>query len=95
MLWEVEIRPASGQVDREGERVLAECSGLGLQSVASVDAARSFLLQGELADNVVARISRALLADGVAETFTIHRLDAASESSRGESQHGQLLNVLF
>ncbi|MDA0282835.1 MAG: phosphoribosylformylglycinamidine synthase subunit PurL [Planctomycetota bacterium] len=95
MLWEVEIRPASGQVDREGERVLAECSGLGLQSVASVAAARSFLLQGELADNVVARISRALLADGVAETFTIHRLDAASESSRGEPQHAQLLNVLF
>ena len=43
MLWEVEIRPAAGQIDREGDRVLAECSGLGLQSVSSVEPhARSF-----------------------------------------------------
>jgi phosphoribosylformylglycinamidine (FGAM) synthase PurS component len=48
MLWEVEIRPASGQVDREGERILAECSGLGLGSVSTVTAARSFLLEGDL-----------------------------------------------
>lgn len=41
MLWEVEIRPAAGQVDREAARVLAECSGLGLQTVSSVEAARS------------------------------------------------------
>ena len=55
MLWEVEIRPAAGQVDREGQRVLAECSGMGLQSIASVDAARSFILQGELAEDIVTR----------------------------------------
>ncbi|MGZ0164100.1 MAG: phosphoribosylformylglycinamidine synthase subunit PurL [Planctomycetales bacterium] len=95
MLWEVEIRPAAGQVDREGERVLAECSGLGLQSVSSVDAARSFLLQGEVADEVVTRVSRTLLADGVAESFAIHRLDAAADNSSNASQSGQLLNVLF
>ena len=94
MLWEVEIRPAAGQIDREGDRVLAECVGLGLQSVASVDAARSFLLQGELSDDLVTRISRSLLSDGVAETFTIHPL-AASDNSKGDSQNGQLLNVLF
>ena len=95
MLWEVEIRPASGQVDREGARVLAECSGLGLQSVASVEAARSFLLQGELSDDEVTRVSRTLLSDSVAESFTIHRLDAAAEASTNDSQSGQLLNVLF
>jgi phosphoribosylformylglycinamidine synthase II len=94
MLWEVEIRPAAGQIDREGDRVLAECVGLGLQSVASVDAARSFLLQGELSDDLVTRISRSLLSDGVAETFTIHPL-AASDNSKDDSQNGQLLNVLF
>jgi phosphoribosylformylglycinamidine synthase II len=95
MLWEVEIRPAAGQIDREGERVLAECSGLGLQTVSSVEAARSFLLQGELADDVVTRVSKTLLADGVAESFTIHRLDAAAGDSPNGANSGQLLNVLF
>lgn len=95
MLWEVEIRPAAGQVDREGERILAECSGLGLQSVSSVEAARSFLLQGELADDVVARVSNTLLTDGVAESFTIHRLDATNGDSASNLQSAQLLNVLF
>ena len=95
MLWEVEIRPAAGQVDREGKRVLAECFGLGLQSVSTVEAARSFILQGELSDDVVTRISRTLLADGVAESFSIHQLDAAAGGSSNGSNGGQLLNVLF
>lgn len=94
MLWEVEIRPAAGQIDREGERVLAESTGLGLQTVSSVAAARSFLLQGEVTDDVVTRVSRTLLADGVAETFSAHRLDASAEPSN-DSASGQLLNVLF
>ena len=95
MLWEVEIRPAAGQVDREAARVLAECSGLGLQTVSSVEAARSFLLQGELSDDVVTRVSKTLLADGVAESFTIHRLDAAAGDSASSANSGKLLNVLF
>ncbi len=95
MLWEVEIRPAAGQVDREGERVLAECSGMGLQSVSTVEAARSFILQGELADDVVTEISRTLLADGVVESFSIHQLDAAASDASNGSNGGHLLNVLF
>ena len=95
MLWEVEIRPAAGQVDREGERVLAECSGMGLQSVSTVEAARSFILQGELADDVVTEISRTLLADGVVESFSIHQLDAAASDASNSSNGSHLLNVLF
>jgi len=95
MLWEVEIRPAAGQVDRESERVLAECSGMGLQSVSTVEAARSFILQGELADDVVTKISRTLLADDVAESFSIHQLDAAASDASNGSNGDQLLNVLF
>lgn len=95
MLWEVEIRPAAGQVDREGERVLAESLGLGLQSVSSVQAARSFLLQGDLADDTVTRVSKTLLADDVAESFTVHRLDTGADGASNVSPSGQLLNVLF
>ena len=45
MLWEVEIQPAAGQVDREGARVLDECRTLGAGTVDEVRAARSFLIQ--------------------------------------------------
>ena len=92
MLWEVEIRPAAGQVDREGERILAECSGLGLGSVTTVTAARSFLLEGELNEAAVQRLGETLLVDGVAETFTVSQIEADSGEANG---HGNLLNVLF
>jgi phosphoribosylformylglycinamidine synthase len=92
MLWEVEIRPASGQVDREGERILAECSGLGLGSVSTVTAARSFLLEGELDEAEANRLGQTLLVDGVAETFTVTRVDANSGEADGNAK---LLNVLF
>ena len=92
MLWEVEIRPAAGQVDREGERILAECSGLGLGSVTTVTAARSFLLEGELDEDSVQRLGERLLVDGVAETFTVSRINADSGEANGP---GNLLNVLF
>lgn len=92
MLWEVEIRPADGQVDREGERILNECTGLGLQSVSSVSAARSFLLEGDLESSQVESVSRSLLADTVAESFSVHRLDSGES---GAAEDGQLLNVLF
>ncbi len=45
MLWEVEIRPAPGQVDREAERVLDEARSLGLESIRDIKSARSFLIQ--------------------------------------------------
>jgi len=92
MLWEVKIRPATGQVDREGQRILAECSGLGLGSVTTVTAARSFLLEGELDEAVVQRLGETLLVDGVAETFTVSQIDADCGEVNG---HGNLLNVLF
>ena len=93
MLWEVEIRPASGQVDREGERVLAEAGGLGLGSVKSVSTARSFLLQGDVDESIVARISRILLSDEVAESCSAKRIDSGAPNGNGAS--GRLLNVLF
>lgn len=92
MLWEVEIRPASAQVDREGERVLAECRGLGITSVGRVDSARSFLLQGDLDADAVNLISRSLLVDSVAETCVIRLLDEKTSETGAE---GTLLNVLF
>ncbi|MFO1094644.1 MAG: hypothetical protein U0992_15260 [Planctomycetaceae bacterium] len=72
MLWEVEIRPAKGEIDREAARVLAEAGGTGAASVTSVAAARSYLVEGdvsEAADDVVE-----LLADPVVESSAVHRV---------------------
>ena len=104
MLWEVEIRPTQGEVDRDGLRVLAESKGLGLTSVTSVAATRSFLLQGNLDEDSVASISQTLLVDPVTETFELRQLTrSVSEGggqltrsvSEGRSHSGSLLNVLF
>ena len=43
MLWEVEIRPASHQIDREGERVTHEAQAMGSASIRNARSARSFL----------------------------------------------------
>lgn len=92
MLWEVEIRPAHGEVDRDGQRVLAESKGLGLTSVTSVAATRSFLLQGDLDESTVSQIGKTLLVDPVTETSTIRALGKGQSNGAAK---GQLLNVLF
>ncbi|TWU12753.1 Phosphoribosylformylglycinamidine synthase subunit PurL [Symmachiella macrocystis] len=92
MLWEVEIEPADGQVDREGNRVLQECRVLGAASVSDVRTARSFLIQGELDADNVNRVAESLLADTVVETFRVHRLDGADGTMCGGAK---LLNVLY
>jgi phosphoribosylformylglycinamidine (FGAM) synthase-like enzyme/phosphoribosylformylglycinamidine (FGAM) synthase PurS component len=91
MLWEVEIRPAAGEVDRDGLRVVGEAHALGVAGVKTVSSARSFLLQGaSLNNNDVTRAATTLLVDPVAEIFTAHQVSAKSASSKE-----RLLNVLF
>ncbi len=94
MLWEVEIRPAAGEIDRDGLRVVGEAHALGVASVKAVTSAKSFLLQGaSLNEADVARAARMLLVDPVAETFTAHPISkSAAPSVNGGSQ---LVNVLF
>lgn len=91
MLWEVEIRPAAGEVDRDGLRVVGEAHALGVAGVKTVTTARSFLLQGaSLNDRDVTRAATTLLVDPVAEVFSAHPVSAKTTSSTG-----RLLNVLF
>ena len=56
MLWEIEIRPAHDQVDREGERILHEARNLHADSITQIASARSFLIQS---DRVATEIERA------------------------------------
>lgn len=90
MLWEVEIRPGEGEVDREGRRVLAEARTLGAATIREVAAARSFLIEGELDQSAAEGAVAHLLADRVVEHCTVRRLPASNGTGGG-----QLLNVLF
>jgi phosphoribosylformylglycinamidine synthase len=91
MLWEVEIRPAEGEVDREGLRVLADAHGLGLDGITQVAATKSFLIEGNVERRDVQSRIEPLLADGVVETASIRSLPVR-EAANGSSR---LLNVLF
>lgn len=93
MLWEVEIRPSEGETDFEGKRVLESAQNLGIKSLKTVQAARVFLLQGELAEADLHAAAQLLLADPVTEKFQVRRLhpDPVVAAAEDSTQ----LNVLY
>ena len=103
MLWEVEIRPAPGQVDREAARVLHESRSFGIGTVREVRSGRSFLIQGPKERAAVERAARSLLVDAIVEEYLLHPLGRAADEPTpratgglSASANGQrLLNVLF
>ena len=93
MLWEVEILPAGGEKDYEGQRVLAAAGHQGITELQSVRAGRAFLVQGDLDAEQVRRGAAALLADPVTEQFTVRELPADAGSALPDGSI--LLNALF
>jgi phosphoribosylformylglycinamidine synthase subunit PurSL len=96
-LWEVEIRPATGQADREAERVLHEANSLPAASVAEIVSARSFLIQSDRGLRDIEAAARKLLLDTVVETMTVHEVSPSAEKERGPHavNGSRLINVLF
>ena len=92
MLWEVEIHPAQGQVDREGARVLSEARALRLGSITAVRAARSFLIEGDADEAAIEGRSLGLLVDSVVESCVVRHLSINGDST---PQPSTLFNVLF
>jgi phosphoribosylformylglycinamidine synthase len=72
MLWHILIEPAPGEIDRQGELLVAEAAEIGLTGVSSIRSARGFLLEGQLVKADVERAAQAVLVDPVVETFSIH-----------------------
>jgi phosphoribosylformylglycinamidine synthase subunit PurSL len=66
-LWQVDIYPAQGQLDRDAIRTAEEIEQLGFGHV-TLAVARSFLVQGDLNSEEANRLATTLLADGVTET---------------------------
>ena len=107
MLWEVEIRPAANEIDREGLRIVQEARALGVTSIRHVQSARSFLLQGDsLTESNARRAAATLLADPIVEAFRVFRVSKIEQPEYDDSPASNvvqssttvqkpLLNVLF
>ncbi len=70
-LWQIDIYPAEGQIDREGLRRSEEIGELGLGDNVSVTFARGFLIQGQFAHADALRLAESLLADSVTERSVV------------------------
>ena len=66
-LWEIDIHPATGQVDRLGQTVANRATELGFVELESVHTARGFLLEGNLNEAAANRLATELFADGIVE----------------------------
>ena len=99
MLWEVEIRPVEGEIDRDGARMLSEARALGAASITGVRAARSFLIEGDLDEADVRGPAARLLSDPVVESCVVRRLPAGRDQSSGHhsplTTHHRLPSVLL
>ena len=94
MLWEVEIRPVEGEVDREAARVSHEIRALGATSIRDVQSARSFLIEGDLPREAIDRGARGLLVDPVVETCCILER-GGSEAAKAKNGSLALVNILY
>ncbi len=94
MLWEVEILSRPEQIDREGQRILEEARLLGLDSIQTVRAGRSFLLEGRIDEATIQKAMQLLLVDDVVEIARV-RKPAEAHANDDSTASGQLFNVLY
>jgi phosphoribosylformylglycinamidine synthase len=92
MLWEVEILPAAGETDYEGQRIVSSAVSQGISGLSAVQASRIFLLQGELTRDGADRAARLLLADAVTEQYRLHDLHSGPHSHAADDS---VITVLF
>ncbi len=91
-LWEIDVHPATGQVDTSGKNIASEARDLGLDSNLTVAAAHGFLLQGNLTEEQ-AQLATRLLADSITESTTVARV-GDPQLANGRGGLSQLVHVL-
>lgn len=91
MLWEIEIAPLPGEVDREGQFALVECHLRHLNSIQTARSARSYLIEGDL-DEVAAQRAAHFLSDSLVEQCAVRQLPHVVDL---EATGDYLLNVLY
>ncbi|HEV7279330.1 MAG TPA: phosphoribosylformylglycinamidine synthase subunit PurL [Pirellulaceae bacterium] len=72
-LWEVDLHPRPGFVDRRALDALAQARDVGVGGTISVRSAHGYLLEGELTSEQVESAARRLLCDPVVEQPVIGR----------------------
>ena len=70
-LWQIDIYPREGAIDREGARVAEEIVELGLAKQLTVEMSRSFLIEGEVDRDAVQAITDSVLQDSVTQRSVI------------------------
>ncbi len=99
MLWEIEVRPAADEIDREAARVLSASRDLGITTLRDVQASNSFLIQTDADSTLVAETAGSLLVDELVQVQTIRAVDADDSPDDSPDQApgdgSRLLNVLF
>ncbi|QDT09196.1 phosphoribosylformylglycinamidine synthase subunit PurL [Planctomycetes bacterium K23_9] len=98
-LWQIDIYPAEGQVDREGDRTSEEIRELGLGEQVDVIFARSFLVQGNFNRDDAVRLASTLLSDSVTERTVVAiagqaDLNQPPQFSSDAGAGSRLVNVL-
>jgi phosphoribosylformylglycinamidine synthase subunit PurSL len=93
MLWQVDIYPAEGQVDREGARVAEEIVELGLAKRLQVDAVRGYLIEGKLDATQAHKVASKLLADPITERTVVANVGDSALAKPPQGLH-RLVHVL-
>jgi phosphoribosylformylglycinamidine synthase subunit PurSL len=83
-LWEIDIYPAAGEVDRGAQRIQAEAEDLGLATALELSTAHGYLIQGNVPADRLDRVARQVLADEIVERAVVGRIgDHVLEQSPG------------
>ena len=70
-LWQIDIYPADGEVDRDAQRTAEEIRELGLGENITVSFARGFLVQGNFDHEAAVQLAESLLSDSVTERSVV------------------------
>lgn len=76
-LWEIDIHPAEGQADMYGKSIITDARDLGIGNDIHVQAARGYLLEGNVEEQGVSAAAL-LLADSIAERTVMAPVGAPS-----------------
>jgi phosphoribosylformylglycinamidine synthase len=91
MLWEVDLYPADGQPDLLGGQVAAAAAELGLAGDLAVAAARGYLIQADLDEGQIRRITHELLTDRVVERAVVAPVGDPVLSAKPQAANPQSL----
>ncbi len=102
MLWEVDIYPAAGQLNRAASDVRSAAATLGIHDDLPVLAAHGYLVQGDLDQQQLDRMVRELLVDNVVERAVVAPIGdprlvdpaLAHSSARDDASDWQAVHVL-